>query len=214
MSHVKKPLGLAAALNTIIFIAEGFGGIEAHSNSLIMDGVHNFSDELAMVCLFLAYVLPIAMSRNFQRIANVLNSIGLIIISGILVWQSIERIITPKPTIGYIPLMVGLLATAANWGVARILKPIKNQNAAIRLAYLHNLADIYVSLAPVLAGVLVLLTHKSFFDPIVAAGIGVWLIWSTVKEISSSYNELIWPENDVCDHNDLKVVHKTESFNE
>jgi len=47
MSHVKKPLGYAAALNTTIFIAEGLGGIKGHSNSLIMDGVHNFSDELA-----------------------------------------------------------------------------------------------------------------------------------------------------------------------
>jgi len=210
MSHVKKPLGLAAALNTTIFIAEGFGGIESHSNSLIMDGVHNFSDELAMACLFLAYVLPIAMSRNFQRTANILNSAGLVIISGFLIWQSIERIIHPKPTIGYIPLIVGLLATVANLGVARILKPIKNQNAAIRLAYLHNLGDIYVSLAPVLAGILVLVTHKSFFDPIIAAGIGIWLIGSTIKEISSSYNELIWPENAVCKHEHLEVVHKTE----
>jgi cation diffusion facilitator family transporter len=210
MSHVKKPLGLAAALNTTIFIAEGFGGIKGHSNSLIMDGVHNFSDELAMVCLFLAYVLPIAMSKNFQRIANVLNSAGLIIISGLLIWQSIERIINPKPTIGYIPFIVGLLATVANWGVARILKPIKNQNAAIHLAYLHNLGDIYVSLAPVLAGILILVTHKSFFDPIIAAGIGIWLIWSTIKEISGSYNELIWPENAVCKHEDLEVVHKAK----
>jgi Co/Zn/Cd efflux system component len=116
------------------------------------------------------------MSRNFQRIANILNSAGLVIISGFLIWHSIERIINPKSTIGCIPLIVGLLATVANWGVAKILKPIKNQNAAIRLAYLHSLGDIYVSLAPVLAGILVLVTHKSFFDPSIAAGIGIWLI--------------------------------------
>ena len=205
MSHVKKPLGYAAALNTTIFVAEGLGGIKAHSNSLIMDGVHNFSDELAMICLFLAYLLPVVMSKNFQRVANVLNSAGLIIISGILVWQSIERIIDPKPTIGYIPLAVGLLATLANWGVARILYPVKNQNAAIRLAYLHNMGDIYVSLAPVAAGVLMLITGKSFFDPVIATAIGVWLIWSTIKEISGSYNELIWPENAVCMHEPVEI---------
>ncbi len=205
MSHVKKPLALAAALNTTIFIAEGLGGIKGHSNSLIMDGVHNFSDELAMVCLFLAFILPVVMSKNFQRIANVLNSAGLFAISGILVWQSIERIINPKPTIGYIPLIVGLLATLANWGVAKILYSIKNQNAAIRLAYLHNLGDIYVSLAPVAAGVLVLITGKSFFDPVIAIAIGIWLIWSTIKEISTSYNELIWPENAVCKRENLEI---------
>jgi cation diffusion facilitator family transporter len=200
MSHVKKPLALAAALNTTIFIVEGFGGIKGHSNSLLMDSVHNFSDELAMVCLFLAYVLPVVMSKNFQRIANVLNSAGLVIISGLLIWQSIERIIKPAPTIGYIPLIAGVFATLANWGVAKILYPVKNQNAAIRLAYLHNQGDIYVSLAPVTAGLLVIITGKSFFDPIVATAIGFWLIWSTIKEISTSYNELIWPENAVCEH--------------
>jgi cation diffusion facilitator family transporter len=205
MSHVKKPLAVAAALNTTIFIVEGWGGIKGHSNSLIVDGVHNFSDELAMVCLFLAYILPIVMSKNFQRIANIFNSVGLITISAILIWQSVERIFHPQPTIGYIPLAVGLLATLANWGVAKILYPVKNQNAAIRLAYLHNLGDIYVSLAPVTAGVLVLSTGKSFFDPLIATAIGIWLIWSTVKEISSSYNELIWPENAVCIHGDLEI---------
>ena len=198
MSHVKKPLGLAAALNTTIFIAEGFGGIEGHSNSLIMDGVHNFSDELAMICLFLAYVLPLTMSKNFQRVANVLNSVGLVIISGLLIWQSVEHIIKPAPTIGYIPLIAGIFATLANWGVAKILYPVKNQNAAIRLAYLHNQGDIYVSLAPVTAGLLVLITGKSFFDPIIAIGIGGWLIGSTIKEDSTT--ELIWPENAVCRH--------------
>ena len=121
-------------------------------------------------------------------------------------WQSVERIIHPSPTIGYIPLIVGLLAAFANWGVARVLYPVKEQNAAIRLAYIHNLGDVYVSLAPVLAGILVLATGKSFFDPIIAVFIGMWLIWTTVKEISSSYNELIWPENAVCQHDlDIKV---------
>jgi cobalt-zinc-cadmium efflux system protein len=177
-------------------------GVKGHSNSLIMDGVHNFSDELALVCLLLAYILPITMSKNFQRTANLLNSVGLITISGLLVWQSIERLIHPAPTIGFFPLITGLLAAIANWGVAKVLYPVKEQNAAIRLAYIHNLGDIYVSLAPVAAGLLVLLTGKSFFDPITAIAIGVWLIWTTGKEISSSYNELIWPDNAVCKHDD------------
>ncbi|HVT85545.1 MAG TPA: cation transporter [Chitinophagaceae bacterium] len=82
---------------------------------------------------------------------------------------------------------------------------VRDQNAAIRLAYLHNLGDIYVSLAPVAAGILVLLTGKTLFDPVVAIGIGIWLIWSIVKEISGSYNELIWPENAVYRHEELKV---------
>jgi cobalt-zinc-cadmium efflux system protein len=194
MAKVRKLLALAAGLNTIIFVGEMLGGAEGHSTSLIMDGVHNFSDELALVCLFLAYLLPITMSRNFQRLANVLNSIGLISISVFLIWQSVNNIIHPVPTIGYIPLIAGLLAAIANWGVARILYSIKDRNAAIRLTYIHIVGDVYVSLAPVVAGLLVLLTGKNIFDPIIAILVGVWLIWATIREIAHSHDELIWPE--------------------
>ena len=195
MAKVRKLLALAAGLNTIIFVGEMLGGAEGHSTSLIMDGVHNFSDELALVCLFLAYLLPVTMSRNFQRLANALNSIGLISISVFLIWQSVNNIIQPVPTIGYIPLIAGLLAAIANWGVARILYSIKDLNAAIRLTYIHIVGDVYVSLAPVVAGLLVLLTGKNIFDPIIAIIVGVWLIWATIKEIAHSHDELIWPEH-------------------
>jgi len=85
---------------------------------------------------------------------------------------------------------------------------VKEQNAAIRLAYIHNLGDVYVSIAPVIAGILVLITGESFFDPIIATAIGVWLIWTTVKKISSSYNELLFPEDVTCKHEEMieKVV--------
>jgi len=204
MCHVRKPLAVAAGVNTAIFAMEVIAGFAGRSNSLIMDGMHNFSDELALVCLYLAYMLPVTMSKGLQRIANVLNSVGLIALSGFVVWQSIERIIHPVTTVGYIPFIIGIFAAFANWWVAKALYPVKEQNATIRLAYIHNLGDVYVSLAPVLAGSLVLVTGKSFFDPIIAIFIGIWLIWTTVKEISTSYNELIWPGNAVCKH-DIEI---------
>jgi cobalt-zinc-cadmium efflux system protein len=207
MSHVKKPLAIAAGINTVIFIGEIFGGIKGHSNSLIMDGVHNFSDELALVCLYLAYLIPVKMSRNIQRIANVLNSIGIMTICGLLIWQSVEHTLNPGVTIGSIPIVAGILAAVANWCVAKILSTVKGQNSAIRLAYIHNLGDVNVSLAPAVAGIIVIITGKSYFDPLIAIIIGIWLIGSTGKEIVKSYNELIWPENAVCKHENELAVH-------
>ena len=40
-----------------------------------MDSVHNLSDELALVFLYLAFALPLGLSRNLLRSANVFNSI-------------------------------------------------------------------------------------------------------------------------------------------
>jgi cobalt-zinc-cadmium efflux system protein len=98
--------------------------------------------------------------------------------------------------------VVGLAAAAANWGVARLLLQPSRDNAAIRLAYIHNMGDVYVSLAPVAAGLLVILIGHSIFDPLIAGGIAVWIIVSTVREVFASSEELIWPEKIVCGHAD------------
>jgi cobalt-zinc-cadmium efflux system protein len=76
VAHFRKPLAAAAALNTVIFAVEALAGFQSHSLSLIMDSVHNFSDELALVCLYLAFVLPVGVSRSFLRSANVFNRIA------------------------------------------------------------------------------------------------------------------------------------------
>ncbi len=200
MAHIRKPLAVAVAVNTAIFTVEAFVGLRSNSISLLMDAVHNFSDELALVCLYLAYALTVRMSRGLQRSANLLNSVGLILVCIVMLFQAYERLLAPQVIIGWQPVAVGLLAAAGNWAVARVLRPWQIYNPAIRLAYLHNLGDVYVSLLPVLAGVLVVATGRPFFDPLLAAGVAVWIMWGTIKEIRQSGNELLWPEDAICPH--------------
>lgn len=94
MAHIRRPLGAAVALNSLIFALELFGGLRGHSLALLIDAVHNLSDELALICLWLAYVLAASMSRGLQRSANLLNSAGLLVISAVIVWQAVDRILT------------------------------------------------------------------------------------------------------------------------
>jgi len=202
MAHYRRPLAAAAALNTAIFVVEAVAGFKADSLSLVMDSVHNLSDEMALVFLYLAFVLPHGISRHLLRSANVFNSVGLLLVSGLLLWQAAERILHPAPVVGSVAVVVGLLAAAANWSVARLLLAPSRNNAAIRLAYIHNIGDVYVSLAPVAAGLLVSLTSYPIFDPLIAAGIAMWIIASTVREVFASSEELIWPEKIVCGHSD------------
>ena len=56
------------------------------------------------------------------------------------------------------------------------------------------MGDVWISLAPVLAGVLITLSGYPIFDPIIAGLIAIWFIGSTLKELISSHEELIWPE--------------------
>jgi len=58
MSHLRRAVGGALALNTAIAAGEVIAGIQSHSLSLLLDSAHNLSDELALACLFLAFFLP------------------------------------------------------------------------------------------------------------------------------------------------------------
>src|SRR5262249_4658956 len=54
----------------------------------------------------------------------------------------------------------------------------------------------------VAAGLLGSLTSYPIFEPLIAAGLCVWFIASTVREVFASSEELIWPEKIVCGHSD------------
>ena len=69
-------------------------------------------------------------------------------------------------------------------------------------SYIHNLGDVFVSFAPVLAGILIIMFSRSIFDPIIAGVIAVWLIVSTLREVISSRDELIWPTKISCGHSE------------
>src|SRR5882672_9672897 len=95
MAHYRKPLAAAVALNSAIFAVEAVAGFQAQSLSLIMDSVHNLSDEMALVFLYLAFILSQGVSRNLLRSANVFNSVGLVAVSALLLWQVVERLLHP-----------------------------------------------------------------------------------------------------------------------
>jgi cation diffusion facilitator family transporter len=203
MAHIRRPLAAAAALNAAVVGVEAVAGLQANSLSLVMDAVHNFSDQLGLICLFLAYVTRANLSRGLQRGANLANSVGLIAVSAVVVWQAAARFREPQPVVGWLPIAVGILAALGNWGVARVLRKWQHHNAAIRLAYLHNLGDVYVSALPVVAGALVSVTGRSFFDPLIALLVAAWIIATTLFEVLRSSEGLMWPEDARCPHDDV-----------
>ena len=62
MAHRRPPLMRALQLNTAVLVVEIAAGIGANSFSLIMDGVHNLSDEVALLLLVFAYTFRAGLS--------------------------------------------------------------------------------------------------------------------------------------------------------
>jgi cation diffusion facilitator family transporter len=202
MAHRRKPIAAAFAMNSAVLAVEVVGGIKASSLSLLLDGVHNLSDEVALGLLLLAYTLRKGLSGKLLQSANLFNSLGLVGVCAFFVWQVLERLAQPVPVLGAIPVAAGLLGAVGNWGVAYFLRGAAREDAAIRLAYVHNLGDTLLSLAPVLAGVLVLASGRAIFDPVVALGIAAIILVTTIRSVVGSHQELIWPENVECAHSE------------
>lgn len=200
MSHRRPPLRAALMLNTIALAAEIGAGIPAKSVSLVMDGVHNVSDEVAIALLLLAYTLRVGVSGRFLRTANLFNSVGLLAVSAFVTWQALDRVRHPQAILGLVPLVVGLGAAAANWGVARVLREPAREDAAIRLAYVHNLGDTFVSLAPAVAGLLTLVYGNPLVDPLIGLVVAAAVIVPTLRTLIGDRAELVWPENVACGH--------------
>jgi Co/Zn/Cd efflux system component len=204
MSHRRPPLVRALQLNTVVLVVEIAAGIGASSFTLIMDGIHNLSDEIALLFLVLAYSLRTGLSGRLLRSANLFNSVGLLFISALLVWRVIERLSAPVEVSGAVPIVAGLIGAAGNWAVARVLQGPSKEDLAIRLAYVHNLGDTLVSLIPVGAGVLIFVSGSSVFDSIFALLIAVVVIVTTSQAVIGSHKELLWPENVSCAHSEAE----------
>ena len=200
MAHRRRPLVRALQLNTAVMVVEIAGGVGSNSFSLIMDGIHNLSDEVALFLLVLAYSLRTGLSGRLLRFANLFNSVGLLVVCAFLVWRVVERLSSPVEVIGVVPIVAGLIGALANWGVARVLREPSKEDVAIRLAYVHNLGDTLVSLIPVAAGILVYVSGSSVFDSLFALLIAAVIVITTLQAVIGSHKELLWPENVSCGH--------------
>ena len=200
MAHRRPPLMRALQLNTAVLVVEIAAGIGANSFSLIMDGIHNLSDEVALLLLVFAYTFRAGLSGRLLRFANLFNSVGLLAVCAFLVWRVVERLSYPVEVLGVVPIVAGLIGAVGNWGVARVLREPSKEDVAIRLAYVHNLGDTLVSLIPVAAGILILTSGSFLFDSLFALLIAAVVITTTVHAVIGSHKELLWPENVSCGH--------------
>lgn len=204
MAHRRPPLVRALQLNTAVLVVEIAGGVASNSFSLIMDGIHNLSDEVALLLLVLAYSLRTGLSGRLLRFANLFNSVGLLAICAFLIWRVVERLASPVEVIGVVPIVAGLIGALANWGVARVLREPSKEDVAIRLAYVHNLGDTLVSLIPVAAGILVFASGISLFDSLFALLIAAVVVFTTLQAVVGFHKELLWPENVSCGHSETE----------
>ncbi|MBW1605298.1 cation diffusion facilitator family transporter [Lactobacillus sp. Sy-1] len=180
-------------LNALITVVEFIGGIFAGSLSLISDGFHNLGDSLSVVLSYYAHRISGRQqtSRNtygFKRaqiIAAFINSVFLIVVSGFLIIEAVQKLMHPEKVDGDLMFIVAVIGMIANFISAVMLSRGARGNLNVRATYLHFLSDSLSSVGIIIAGILIKVFGWYFTDPLVTMIVAVYIIietWPIIKK--------------------------------
>lgn len=196
-----KPLIIALIITATYMVAEIIGGIASNSLALLADAGHMATDVAALsLALFAIWFAkrPASDKRTFgfyrvEVLAALLNAAALIVISVYIFWESYQRLVTPPEVQTDIMLAVatgGLIVNLiAVWVLTRGGDHHHNLNT--RGAYLHVLGDLLGSVAAIAAAVIMMYTNWYLADPILSAGIGALVLWSSWRLLRESVSVLM-----------------------
>lgn len=170
--HIHAPkdfgpmFGIATALNVGLVAFQVFYGIAAHSVALLADAGHNFGDALGLLIAWGAHVLaklnPTSRYTYGFRSASIhaalLNGVILLVDTGGIAWEAIQRFFEPGGVEGTTIMAVAAIAIIINGLSAWLLLGGQKGDLNIRGAFFHMVADAMVSLGVVIAGGVIIVT--------------------------------------------------------
>ena len=191
-SH-NRAFAVGVALNTAFVLAEWLAGIFAGSLALIADAGHNLSDVLGLLLAWgaatLARRLPSERFTYGLRSSTILAALGnaafLLLITGAIGWEAVQRFGNPQPVNQAMVIWVASVGVAINAATALLFLSGRKTDLNIRGAFLHMSADAAVSLGVVLAGLGMVATGWTWLDPAVSLAIAAVIVistWSLLRE--------------------------------
>ena len=178
---------IATALNLGLVVAQIVYGLAANSVALLTDAGHNFGDALGLVLAWGAYRLGRAAPterftygfRSASILSALINAILLLVATGAIAWEAIQRFGRPEQTNGVTVMVVAGAAIVVNGLAARLLMAGGKDDLNIRSAFAHLAADAAVSAGVVIAGAVLLLTGWTWVDPVASLLVSVAIVWGT-----------------------------------
>ena len=172
------------------------GGIFTDSLALLADAGHMLSDNVAIALALLAVTLarrPSTPERSFglQRaeiLAAFVNGLTLVVVSGWIVWEAIQRLGDTPDILGGWMLAVALAGLLVNAVAATILIRSGRESLNVEAALRHVVADFLGSAAVLVAAVVIVTTGWTLVDPLVSIGIAVLIVasaWSVLRDSTS-----------------------------
>ncbi|MBZ3905189.1 cation diffusion facilitator family transporter [Streptomyces brasiliscabiei] len=192
-------LRIALSITLTVMVVQIVGGVLADSLALIADAAHMATDAVGLGMALLAIHFanrPPSGNRTFgyaraEILAALANCLLLLGVGGYILYESIQRFITPAGTEGGLAVVFGAIGLVANMISLTLLMRGQKESLNVRGAFLEVAADALGSLAVIISGTVIVLTGWQAADPIASLVIGLMIVPRTVKLLRETLDVLL-----------------------
>ena len=188
-----KMLAIALGLTTTFLIAELIGSFVFNSLALLSDAAHMFTDSAALAIALAAVKIGQRPAddartfgyRRFEILAAAFNALLLFAVAGYVLWEGVGRFFEPSEVESTGMLAVAAVGLVVNIIAMKLLSAGKDQSLNVKGAYLEVWADMLGSIGVIAGAIVIMLTGWQWVDPLVAIGIGLWVLprtWILLKD--------------------------------
>ena len=183
---------VALVLTGFFMIVEIVGGIISGSLALLADAGHMLTDTMALSLAAVAFHVSKRPGdgnltfgyQRFQILAAFVNGLSLLLIVGWILFEAVQRFLSPQEIIGQTMLLVAVAGLVVNIAAFVILNGGDKDNLNIRGAALHVAGDLLGSVAAIVAALVIIYTGWTSIDPILSVAVAMLILksaWVLVK---------------------------------
>lgn len=184
---------IGVLLNSAFVIVEGGFGLLSGSMALVADAGHNLSDVLSLLIAWGASVLAARPPserftyglKSSSILAALANAALLLVALGAITFEAIHRLLNPSPVAANTVMAVAAVGIVVNTVTALLFMRGRHSDINLRGAFLHMAADAAVSVGVVVSGLLIVLTGRTWIDPVtslVIVAVIAWGTWGLLKD--------------------------------
>lgn len=189
----KRSLMLVFGFTLLYLIAEVVGGLMTGSLALLADAGHMLTDVAGLGLALMAIRFaerPATPEHTYgyyrvEILAALTNAVVLIGISLFILYEAYERFRNP-PKISTGPmLLVAAIGLVVNIAGMRLLRKGSSESLNMKGAYFEVLSDMLTSVGVIVAAVIMWATGWYYADPLISAGIGLFILprtWMLLRE--------------------------------
>ena len=189
----KGRLRLVFALTAIYLVAEVVGGLLTRSLALLADAGHMLTDVggLGLALLAIRFAeRPASPTRTYgyyraEILAALANAVILVLVSLYVLYEAYRRFRDPPEVASGGMLIVAAIGLAVNVAGVVLLRGSAGESLNMKGAYFEVLSDLLTSIGVLIAGVIMLTTEWYLADPLISAGIGLFILprtWALMKD--------------------------------